>query len=368
MDAEKLTSPLTQAIQPFIDSHSLAGAVMVVADREKVLEISAVGYADIAAQKAMPTDAFFWIASQSKPIAATALMMLVEEGRVDLDDPVAKYLPELSNLWVKEEASEDRMVLAKLTTPITVRQVLSHTSGMPFKSQMETPTLDGLPLANSVRSYSASPLEFRPGVRYAYSNQGINTVGRIVEVISGIPYEKFLEERLFGPLGMTDTTFFPNADQIARLAKSYKPNEAKNDLVETTLTSFQHPLDGPGRYPFPAGGLFSTPQDVLRFCQMILNGGEFEDRRYVSEASIAEMTRKQTEGIPDAPGYGLAWTTDGEGRFGHAGAYGTDMTIESKEDLILLWFIQSAGYPNNGNEALATFQKTASETYGHAPK
>jgi CubicO group peptidase (beta-lactamase class C family) len=356
--------PLTAAVQPFVDSHSLAGAVMLVADKNRVLDLSVAGYADVAANKPMPTNALFWIASESKPITATALMMLVDEGKVHLDDPVAKYLPEFNNLWLKVEQSDDHILLKRPRHAITVREILSHTSGMPFASPMEQPTLDLLPLRDAALSYAMTPLEYEPGTKYQYSNAGVNTAGRIIEVVSGMPYEKFLDERLFKPLGMKNTTFRPNKRQIALLAKSYKPNAQKNDLEEFTVTQLKYPLDDPSRYPFPAGGLFSTASDLGCFGQMLLNGGVLDGKRYVSEAAIHEMTRKQTaDGIPDS--YGLGWSTGG-GVFGHGGAYATNLTIDTNHGLVMIWMVQHAGFPNNGDQSCGAFQKAAIEHYGAA--
>ena len=183
---------LTDSLQPFVDSHTLAGAVVLVADRDKVLDLEAVGYADVAAKTPMKTDDLFWIASMSKPMTAAAFMMLVDEGKVKLDDPVEKYLPEFKDQWVIAEQDKDHMLLKRPTHPITVRNILSHTSGLPFTSAMETPTLDLLPLRDAVRSYAMTPLQFEPDSKYQYSNAGINTAGRIIEVVSGMPYEEFL--------------------------------------------------------------------------------------------------------------------------------------------------------------------------------
>ena len=358
--------PLAAAVQPFIDSHSLAGAVMLVANKDKVLDLSAVGYEDVAAKKPMPTDALFWIASESKCITATGLMMLVDEGKVKLDDPVSAYLPEFHNVWVKAEQADDHLLLKRPHHEITVREILSHTAGMPFASPMEHPTLDGLPLRVAVASYAMTPLDTEPGTKYAYSNAGINTAGRIIEVVSGMPYEKFLDERLFKPLGMKDTTFWPNRSQIARLAKSYKPNAAKTDLEELTIGQLQYPLDGPGRYPMPAGGLFATASDMGRYGQMMLNKGELDGKRYISEASFQEMTKKQTpEGVPDSYGFGLS---TGGGVFGHGGAFATNFTVDTNHGLVMVWMIQAAGFPNNGDQSGGAFQKAAEEHFGTPAK
>src|SRR5438045_3398132 len=195
------------ALQPYVEKQELAGAVALVADNDKVLTCETVGYADVAAKKPMQNDSLFWIASQSKPITATALMMLVDEGKVKPDDPVEKYLPEFRDQWLTVEQDREHMLLRRPRHPITVREILSHTSGLPFKSALEQPTLDLLPLRFAVRSHAMNFLQFEPGSKYQYSNAGINTAGRIIEVVSGMPYEDFLDKRLFGPLDMKDTTF-----------------------------------------------------------------------------------------------------------------------------------------------------------------
>jgi CubicO group peptidase (beta-lactamase class C family) len=357
---------IAAALKPFVDRHALAGAVTLVADREKVLSVETVGFADIAADKPMQADSLFWIASQSKPITATAFMILVDEGKVHLDDPVSKYIPEFKDVWLAVEQDKEHVLLKRPKTVITIRHILSHTSGLPFSSAMERPTLDVLPLRDGVRSYAMTPLLFEPGTRYQYSNAGINTAGRIIEIVSGIPYEDFLQKRLFDPLGMKDTTFWPDEQQLARLAKSYKPNAAKNDLEEIKVGQLHYPLNDRKRQPMPAGGLFSTAADLARFCQMILNRGVFEGKSYLSEAAIDEMTTKQTgKALKDA--YGLGWSTN-NGVFGHGGAHATNMSIDSKRGLITVFMVQHAGFPADGGKSHGVFQKTAMDLFGAPAK
>ena len=358
-------SGIAAALQPFVDDHSLAGAVALVADRYNVLAVESVGFADIKGGKPMKPDALFWIASQSKPMTAAALMMLVDEGRGRLDDPVEKFLPEFKGQMVVAERDAEHMLLRKPAHPITVREVLSHTSGLPFSSPMEQPTLDGLPLRDAVRSYAMGPLQFPPGTKYQYSNAGINTAGRIIEVVSGMPYEKFMEERLFKPLGMSDTTFWPNADQSARLAKPYKPDAKNTGLEETTVTQLRYPLsERANRYPMPAGGLFSTASDTVKFCQMILNGGVQNGRRLLSEEAITQLTSKQTAPeINDS--YGLGFAT-GSDWCGHGGAYSTNMTIDRQRGLILIWMVQHAGFPANGSRSQEAFRQAALKAFAQS--
>jgi CubicO group peptidase (beta-lactamase class C family) len=356
---------LHAALQPFVDRHTLAGAVMLVADKEHVLAVETVGYADIAAGRAMKADALFWIASQSKPITAAAFMMLVDEGKVRLDDPVARYLPEFADVWLAAEKDKSHILLKRPGQPPAVRHILSHTSGLPFRSALEQPTLDLLPLEARVRSYAMTPLEAEPGTHYQYSNAGINTAGRIIEVVSGMPYEEFLDRRLFKPLGMKDTTFWPDEGQLARLAKSYKPTRDKTDLEETTITQLRYPLNDRTRQPMPAGGLFSTAADVGRFCRMILSGGQLDGKRYLSESAVKEMTRRQTAS-PIKENYGLGWSTGGD-TFGHGGAYATNMTIDPKRDLITVFMVQHAGFPGDGAASHGAFRKAALERFRSQP-
>jgi CubicO group peptidase (beta-lactamase class C family) len=351
------------ALQPFVDKHELAGAVALVADKDKVLSVEAVGFADIAGKQAMKTDTLFWIASQSKAMTATAAMMLLDEGKIALDDPVEKYLPEFRGQMVVAEKDNEHTLLRKPRHPITIREVLSHMSGLPFKSAIEEPTLDGLPLAAAVRSYAMTPLQTEPGTRYQYSNAGINTAARIVEVVSGMKYEDFMQRRLFDPLGMKDTTFWPTEEQARRIAKSYRPDNAKTNLVEIRIDQLIYPLtDRVHRFPMPAGGLFSTAQDTALFCQMLLNGGELNGRRYLSEAAFKELTKRQTpETVKESYGFGLAVGADW---FGHGGAFATNMEIRPAKGLVIIWMVQHAGFPGNGAKAQGVFRDWALERFG----
>ena len=357
--AAKSPQGIAQRLQPFVDSHTLAGAVTLVASKDKVLSLEAVGYADIAAKKPMRTDCLFWIASQSKPITATALMMLVDEGKVNVDDPVEKYLPEFKGQMVVVERDKEHVLLKKPKHPITVKNVLSHTSGLPFKSAVEEPTLDLFPLATRVRSYAMMPLEFEPDSKYQYANAGINTAGRIIEVVSNMPYEKFLDERLLKPLGMKDTTFWPNPEQLKRLAKAYKPKAHASGLEETPIGQLKYPLDDRQRQPMPAGGLFSTATDLSLFYRMILHGGTLDGRRYLSEKAVKQMTSKQTGNLPTPYGFGFS---TGGGHIGHGGAYGTDSSIDQQHQLITIFLVQHAGWNAEGKKILPLFRQAAVET------
>lgn len=338
-------------LQPLVSNHTIAGAVTLVSDRNRVVYLKTTGFRDLAAQTPMPSDAMFWIASVSKPMTATALMMLVDAGKVSLDDPVEKYLPEFKGQMVmqapataaksgSEAAKPSQLVVAN--HPILVREILSHTSGLPFKSQAQPGALDLLPLKDAVKSFAAEPLRFQPDTDSLYFNEGLNTAARIIEVVSGIPYERFMQERFFESLGMNDTTFWPNAEQIGRLAKTYRLDAKSKDLSEMQIDQLTYPLDDrEHRYPMPAGGLFSTAVDVGKFCRMILNGGTLNGRRYISPESLHQMTSRQNGGLGGSD-YGFGWSVMKDS-FGHGGAYKNAINIDPASGRTLVFMVQQSG-------------------------
>ena len=341
-------------LQPLVDNHTIAGAVTLVSNKDHTVYLETVGYRDLAAKAPMPANAMFWIASTSKPMTATAMMMLVDEGKVNLDDPVEKYLPEFKGQMVNlthasaatgvpgAAGSQNSPQLVPANHPILVREILSHTSGLPFRSSVQPGVLDGLPLKDAVRSFASEPLTFQPGTSYSYSNEGLNTAARIIEVVSGKSYEQFMQERLFNPLGMRETTFWPTAEQVKRLAKSYKLDPQTKGLQEIAIDQLTYPLnDRQHRYPMPAGGLFSTAEDVSKFCRMILNGGTLNGKRYISPESLHEMTSKQNGGM-GGTNYGFGWSVSDSG-FGHGGAFKNSMEINTAKGWILIFMVQQAG-------------------------
>jgi CubicO group peptidase (beta-lactamase class C family) len=363
---------IVPSLQPFVDNRTLAGAVTLVASEDKILDVETIGYADLATHQAMRPDSLFWIASMSKPFTATALMMLVDEGKVNVDDPVEKYLPEFKGQWLAIERDKEHVLLKPPPRPITVHDILTHTSGLHATSAMETPTLDLFPLIAGARSYAMTPLDFPPGTKYQYANAGINTAGRIIEVVSGMPYAEFLQTRILDPLGLKDTTFWPTAEQIHRLAKSYKSDMKSKELVETPISQLRYPLDDHTRQPMPAGGLFSTARDTARFCQMILNGGALEGKRYLSADAVHQMTIIQTGDLPQT--YGFGWSVirqaAGDGRtagsFGHGGAYKTAMWVDPTRKLVLVLMRQHDGQflVPEGNKLEGVFLKAAIDNFG----
>lgn len=368
---------VSDGLQPYVEKNELAGAVVLVASPDKILALEAVGFADREAKIPMKTDDLFWIASMSKPITAAAVMILVDEGKISLDDPIEKYVPEFKKAMVIVEQDKDHMLLQKPKRPPTVRDCLRHTTGLPFASVLETPTFDRFLIGDAVRSYAMTPLIYEPGTKHVYSNAGINTASRVIEVASGMSFEDFLAKRLLAPLGMIDTTWRPNEEQLKRLAKSYRPGKGGKGLEATTVTQVQYPLNDPARQPFAAGGLFSTAKDVGAFGQMILSGGMYNGKRILSEAAIREMTGTQTGDILNKGkgegGYGLGLSTrkmakkDGPvvaGPCGHGGAYSTNLWIDPDTKLVTVYMVQHAGFPGDGRKASGAFEQAAVKMYG----
>ncbi len=364
--AEPNANRLADVLQPYVDAHRLAGAVTLVADRDGLLDVTCVGNADVAAATPMRADALFWVASQTKPFTAAALMMLADEGKVNVDEPVEKYLPVFRGQMRMTSRGTEYALLTRPAHPVTVRNVLTHTSGLPFTSALES-VLDALPLRVAVGSYAMTPLNFEPDTMYQYSNAGLNTAGRIVEVVSGMPYEDFVRTRILEPLGLRDTTFWPDAGQRARLATVYSHDKPDDPLRAVGINVLGTPLeDRQARYAVPAAGLFSTAADCARFCRMILRGGELDGQRYLSEAAVRQMTTRQTpEKLPVS--YGFGWSTDGE-RCGHSGAYQTDMGLDRERGLVYIFMVQQAGYKDDAERCKHEFWQAANARFGIGAK
>lgn len=357
MKAETLAK-IPVRLQEFVTNHEIAGAVTLIARNGRIAHWEAIGWADVENQKPMQKDSLFQIASMTKPITATALMILVDRGKVRLDDPVSRYIPEFEGITVKGQP---------LAQPVTVQHLLTHTSGLTGSQRTEAT------LQATVEQIVKGGLSFQPGERWNYS-PGLTVCGRIIEVVSGMPYEQFLEKEIFQPLGMVDTTFVLNETQRVRLAKAYqrtsegqlKPGGGASWLIE----------DSGVRAPNPSGGLYSTAGDLARFYQMVLNGGEFCGRRIISADLVELMTTIRTgdlqTGFTPGNGWGLGWCVVRDpqgvtemlspGTFGHGGAFGTQGWIDPRRKMIFVLLVQRTNFPNaDGSPVREVFQQLAIE-------
>jgi CubicO group peptidase (beta-lactamase class C family) len=355
---------IVERMRQQIDKKEVAGTVTMVVSRHKVLALDAVGKADLDKGTPMKADTIFWIASMTKPITATAVMMLQDEGKLSVEDLVGNFVPELKELKTKDGKPAN----------LTLRHLLTHTSGMGEATSEQSRKAEKL--ADLIPVYASQPTKFEPGTKWEYCQSGINTLGRIVEVASGKPFDVFLQERLLGPLGMKDTTFYPTAEQLPRLAKSYK--KTGDVLEESPIFILDgHSPESRRRYPAANGGLFSTAPDYARFCQMILNNGTLDGRRYLKPESVKQMTTLQTPesvktGFTEGNGWGLGWCVVrhpqgvseklSPGSFGHGGAFGTQAWIDPTKEVAYVLMTQRSNFPNSDNSDLRkAFQEAAAD-------
>lgn len=366
-------SPVTESIRPFVDDNQIAGAVVLIARHGEIVEFDSIGHADLETNWPMTKDALFWVASMTKPIISAAILVLSDAGKLSVDDPVEKFLPEFKDLWVIAEKSEGRVVLEKNTVSPTLRHLLAHTDGF---SDVPPPVAE-TPLAEWVRSVSRMPLHFTPGTKWLYNNSGLNALGRIVEIVSGQSLEEFLQIHFFRPLGMTDTTFFPSAVQLQRLATSYRYEADEKKLTPISIFLFQGPLNSPRLTVCPGGGLFSTATDMFRFYQMLLDGGVGKGGRFLSEEAFRELTTCQTgdleTGFTSGMCFGLGvgmvknptgvTAEDSPGTFGHGGVYGTQAWVDPKKRVTSILMCQISNLTPNpaGSTLREVFNKATAK-------
>ena len=260
-DAAPRVQCISQRMQEFVGQKQIAGAVTLVASPQRVVHLGAVGYSDLEKNTPMRTDNIFWIASMTKPITATAVLMLHERGKLNIDDAAEKYIPEIGRMRSKDGTA----------VRITLRHMLTHTSGMTDNSPEET--RNAKTLADLIPGFTSRPVSFAPGSQWQYCQSGINSLARIVEIVSGTSFDQFLRKELFSPLGMKDTGFYLSPEQKSRLAKSYKFVNGQGEEASVFILD-GHDVTYRYRYPAANGGLFSTAVDYGRFARMVLNGGQ----------------------------------------------------------------------------------------------
>ena len=366
--ASPLLPGIGAAMQEMVDKQEIAGAVTAVVTVDRTLHLESTGHADLASHRAMTPDTLFWIASMTKPVTGVAIMMLHDDGKLKLSDPVANYIPEFAGL--KSPSGQP--------ANLTIIQILTHTSGLGEASGPAAQSASTL--ADLVPVWLAAKMQFEPGTQWKYCQSGINLAGRIVEVVSGLSFNAFLQQRLFDPLGMTDTTFYPTKAQRARLATAY----AKNKDVGLVPVPPRAGFGAPEHPPQGNGGLFSTPQDYSRFCQLLLGQGTVGSQRLLSPAAVKSLASIHTGEIPTGffqteqwgkrganygwgvgtcilrtphPGHGEMLSP---GSYGHGGAWGTQAWIDPVKGVAYLLFVQRSNFPNSdGSDVRLGFQRAA---------
>lgn len=358
-------------VDAYMEDQQVSGAVSMVARHGKVAHLETQGWMDIENQRPMRRDAIFRMASMSKPVTGVAILILLEEGKLRLSDPVSRFIPEFDDTEVAMLKDSDRSGLNPRAEPeiytvpasreITVRDLMTHTSGLESSGAGSragsriAPRDTTMNLASYIPTLGKVPLDFQPGSHWRYSAlAGIEVLGRIVEVASGMTFDQFLQERIFEPLGMEDTSFVVPADKLPRLVTLYERSDAgklerrdSNPGWLDTLTLFSG-----------GGGLYSTADDYIRFAQMLANGGELDGQRILGTRTVQLMASNHVGALygPDAnrpEGMGFGLTVDvvldpvaadsrkGRGSFGWGGAFGTYFWVDPENDLVGLLMVQT---------------------------
>jgi CubicO group peptidase (beta-lactamase class C family) len=372
------------AVAKHVEQKDVAGAVTLVARRGKIVHFEAQGLADIDGRKPMMKDSIFRLASMSKPITAVAVLMMMEEGKIRLSDRVSTFIPEFKTMKVAvAKGTTDKPVqmpafgrggppaappefdLVPAAREITVHDLLTHTSGLMSggvsggEQAKLVPRGSNDTLANYIPKLAQTPLDFQPGTLWRYSGlYGFDVLARIVEIVSGQPYDQFLQQRLFTPLGMKDTGFAPTPERMARVATVYQrtregalaPAANANQLISATYFS-------------ASGGLMSTAEDYLQFAQMLVNGGTLNGKRYLGPKTVellaSNHTGEMVNGQFGRPAHGMGFGLGVQivldpvaadlrvspGTYGWAGAYGTNQNMDPKEKLVSIIMMQGASGP-----------------------
>jgi CubicO group peptidase (beta-lactamase class C family) len=365
---------VSAAMQKAVEKGDISGAVTVVVTKDKVLHCDAIGLADISRKEPMTPDSLFWIASMTKPVTAVAVLMLQDEGKLKVTDPVAKHVPEFAGLRTPSGQPAN----------LTIAQMLTHTSGLgeaPREAAAKARTL-----ADLIPLFLAAPMQYEPGAKWSYTQSGINVASRIVEVVSGLPFDVFVQKRIFDPLGMSNTTFYPSRRPAAHQVVAYRKNPTAGTLEAAPPPSG---FGVEGRPPLGNGGLFSTGPDYARFCQMLLAGGSFGGKRYLSPEAMKLLMTVQTGDLPTGffqsaqfgnhgtnygwgigtcilrashPGVGAMLSP---GAFGHGGAWGTQAWIDPARGVAYILMVQRTDFPNSdASEVRRIFQQTAADALG----
>jgi CubicO group peptidase (beta-lactamase class C family) len=385
---------LSEYMQSLVDDSNIAGGVTMMARHGKVVHLEAVGMADREAGKPMQTDSIFRIASMTKPITSVAIMVLSEQGKLGLDDPVSKYIPEFEN--PKVLVSLDPLKTEPAKQEITIRHLLTHTSGIGYSfSATLGPIYDqhGIPcglcrtddsLAEVMVDLAKMPLLFHPGEQYEYG-MSTDVLGRVVEVVSGMPFDRFVESQVCHPLSMHDTFFTVPPDKRSRLVAAYVPVEnclrkiKPGEILREDLGG--HLVEISSDYPYVdshefrsgGGGLCSTPSDYMRFCQMLLNGGVLGGKRLLRRETVEMMTADQTGKLedPDVPDqFGFGFTTFPDkpdvheqlrGAYAWFGFWFTSFRISPRGDWIVVTMAQRSWTDDVTPEWIADYEEIAAE-------
>jgi CubicO group peptidase (beta-lactamase class C family) len=363
---ESGTTYVHDALEPYVKSGELPGAISILY-KDGVQETCCIGFADVATGRPITLDSPFMQCSQTKGFCGVTVAKLVEEGKLSLDDPVSKYLPEFKELWILTEQTGDTKTLKKAKNELTIRMCLNHTGGFPFEISAKRPDIrgggwsGGAPLRQTATIAAASPIMFEPGTKEMYSNTGIDIAAAVAAEVTGMKWEDYLKKEILDPLGMTSSTFVPTDEQLSRKIELYQYVEGKPAVYVSENGNQQRPYNDSHVFASAGAGLWTTARDQLKFYKMLMNLGMGDNGVRV----LKEETVKNLLAVSSRPkgmgGYSLglaAPEVDGENEwFGHGGAWGTHCIVNWHKRQLKLWVIQSNGGPQPWGTALAKAQQ-----------
>lgn len=355
------TNYVREALQKVVDEGILPGAISVLYS-DGVQETCCLGYADVEAKRPIRTDNVFMQCSQTKGFCGVTMAKLVEEGKVSLDDPVSKYLPEFATLWIKETQTDSTIVLKKAHNVLTIRMVLNHTGGFPFECSAKRRDVrgggwsGGGPLRQIASVAAESPILFEPGTQVKYSNTGIDIAAAVIEVVTGMKWEQYLKKTVLDPLGMKSTWFWPTDRQLKNQIELYVlvPNAPAKHVEESPWQ--QRPYNDSHVFASAGAGLWTTVDDQLKFYHMLMNLGVGDNGvRILKEETVKSILAVSTR--PDGmEGYSLGLTApvkDSEDAwFGHGGAFGTSCMVNWHKKQLRLLVVQITGGPQDWKKLL----------------
>ncbi len=351
-----------EALQQYVDSGRLPGAISVLYNNG-IQETCCIGYADPRTKRPITMDDAFMQCSQTKGFCGVTIAKLVEEGKISLDDPVSKYLPEFSTLWVLDGKTDSTMTLHKAKNVLTVRMCLNHTGGFPFECSAKRKDVrgggwsGGAPIRQVASIAAESPIMFEPGTKALYSNTGIDIGAAVVETVTGMKWEKYLKETVLDPLGMKDTWFWPTDKQIENKIELFNIKEGQpSEWLEENPWE-QRPYNDSHVFASAGAGLWSTANDQLKFYKMLMNLGAGDNGvRILKEETVKSILAVSTRpaGLGD---YSLGLTApvvDSEDAwFGHGGAWGTNCVVNWHKKQLKLWVVQASSGKRFWGEAMA---------------
>lgn len=354
------------ALMPFVQSGQLPGAINVFY-KNGIQETTCVGYADVAAKRPITMNDVYMQCSQTKGFCGVTIAMLIEEGKISLDDPVSKYLPEFRELWVLKSNQDGVKTLVKAKNTLTIRMVMNHTGGFPFEICAKQGNIKGggwsggAPIRQTAAIAAASPLLFEPGTKVKYSNTGIDIGAAIVEVVTGQRWEDFLKERVLIPLGMNSSSFRPTDRQLETQVEMYDCVKDAPAKYRRQNNMQQRPYNGPNVFASAGAGLWTTANDQLKFYKMLMNLGVGDNgARILKEETVRELLAKSTR-PKGMGGYSLGLTAPEEDQenswFGHGGAWGTNCMVNWHRKELKLWVVQLCGQPRPWDKARAAAEK-----------